>query len=122
MTERKSAWLALEDGLVLEGRSIGADGERGGDLVFNTAMSGYQEILTDPSYSGQGVVMTYPLIGNYGIVDGEDDESDRCWAEAFVVKELSSIPSNHRGRRHAAFDEAAARGRFHSLRCFDDRR
>jgi len=96
MTERKSAWLALEDGLVLAGRSIGADGERGGDLVFNTAMSGYQEILTDPSYSGQGVVMTYPLIGNYGIVDDEDDESGRCWAEAFVVKELSSIHSNHR--------------------------
>jgi carbamoyl-phosphate synthase small subunit len=96
MTERKSAWLALEDGLVLEGRSIGAHGERGGDLVFNTAMSGYQEILTDPSYAGQGVVMTYPLIGNYGVVDDEDDESGRCWAEAFVVKELSSIHSNHR--------------------------
>ncbi|MEZ6014670.1 MAG: glutamine-hydrolyzing carbamoyl-phosphate synthase small subunit [Planctomycetota bacterium] len=95
MTEQKRAWLALEDGLVMEGRSIGADGERGGDLVFNTAMTGYQEILTDPSYCGQGVVMTYPLIGNYGVSD-EDDESGRCWAEAFVVKELSSIHSNHR--------------------------
>ena len=95
MSGRKPAWLALEDGTVFEGRSIGADGERGGDLVFNTAMSGYQEILTDPSYCGQGVVMTYPLIGNYGVAE-EDDESDRCWAEAFVIKELSSIPSNHR--------------------------
>ncbi len=91
----KRAWLALENGLVLEGRSIGADGEAGGDLVFNTAMSGYQEILTDPSYAGQGVVMTYPLIGNYGVSD-EDMESDRCWAEAFVIKELSQIVSNHR--------------------------
>ncbi len=95
MSGRRPAWLALEDGTVFEGRSIGADGERGGDLVFNTAMSGYQEILTDPSYCGQGVVMTYPLIGNYGVAE-EDDESDRCWAEAFVIKELSSIPSNHR--------------------------
>ena len=63
------AWLALENGLVVEGRSVGASGEVSGDLVFNTAMTGYQEILTDPSYAGQGVVMTYPLIGNYGIAD-----------------------------------------------------
>ena len=89
------AALALENGLVLHGRSIGADGEASGDLVFNTAMTGYQEILTDPSYAGQGVVMTYPLIGNYG-VSGEDMESSRCWAEAFVIKELSEIASNHR--------------------------
>ena len=89
------AWLALENGLVLEGRSIGADGEASGDLVFNTAMTGYQEILTDPSYAGQGVVMTYPLIGNYGVAD-EDMESSRCWAEAFVIKELASKHSNHR--------------------------
>jgi len=95
MTDQQPAWLALEDGLVVEGRSIGAQGERGGDLVFNTAMTGYQEILTDPSYCGQGVLMTYPLIGNYGIAN-EDDESARCWAEAFVVKELSSIHSSHR--------------------------
>ena len=89
------AWLALESGLVVEGRSIGAPGEATGELVFNTAMSGYQEILTDPSYAGQGIVMTYPLIGNYGIAD-EDMESSRCWAEAFVIKELSSIASSHR--------------------------
>ena len=93
--QRGRAWLALENGLVLEGRSIGADGEASGDLVFNTAMSGYQEILTDPSYAGQGVVMTYPLIGNYGVAP-EDMESSRCWAEAFVIKELSEIASNHR--------------------------
>jgi carbamoyl-phosphate synthase small subunit len=93
--ENARAWLALENGIVLEGRSIGAPGEAGGDLVFNTAMSGYQEILTDPSYAGQGVVMTYPLIGNYGVAS-EDMESSRCWAEAFVIKELSEIASNHR--------------------------
>ena len=89
------AWLALENGLVVEGRSVGASGEVSGDLVFNTAMTGYQEILTDPSYAGQGIVMTYPLIGNYGIAD-EDMESSRCWAEAFVMKELSTVASNHR--------------------------
>jgi len=89
------AWLALENGLVLEGRSIGAPGEKGGDLVFHTGMSGYHEILTDPSYAGQVVLMTYPLIGNYGVAE-EDAESARAWPEAFVVKELSSIPSSHR--------------------------
>ena len=95
MSERKQAWIAFENGVVVEGRSIGADGERGGDFVFNTAMSGYHEILTDPSYAGQVVLMTYPLIGNYGVAE-EDAESAHAWAEAFVVKELSAIPSNHR--------------------------
>ena len=95
MSDRKKAYLALENGTVMEGNSIGADGEKGGDLVFNTAMSGYHEILTDPSYAGQVVLMTYPLIGNYGVAE-EDAESDRAWAEAFVVKELSSIASNFR--------------------------
>ncbi len=89
------AWLAVESGLVLEGRAVGAEGERSGDLVFNTAMSGYHEILTDPSYTGQVVVMTYPLIGNYGIAE-EDAESNRAWPEAFVMREMSSIPSSHR--------------------------
>ena len=79
----------------LEGRSVGADGEAGGDLVFNTAMTGYHEILTDPSYAGQVVLMTYPLIGNYGVAE-EDAESERAWAEAFVIKEMSAIASNHR--------------------------
>lgn len=89
------AWLAVENGQVFEGRAVGAAGERGGDLVFNTAMSGYHEILTDPSYAGQVVVMTYTQIGNYGVPD-EDDESARAWPEAFVMKEMSSIPSNFR--------------------------
>ena len=95
MTDRKPAALALENGLVMRGFSIGADGERTGDLVFNTAMSGYHEILTDPSYAGQVVLMTYPLIGNYGVAE-EDAESRRAWSEAFIIKELSSIPSSHR--------------------------
>lgn len=95
MSEQRKAWIALENGLVLEGRSVGADGEAGGDLVFNTAMTGYHEILTDPSYAGQVVIMTYPLIGNYGIAD-EDAESGRGWAEAFVMREMSSLASNHR--------------------------
>ena len=80
---------------MLHGRAVGADGESAGDLVFNTAMSGYHEILTDPSYAGQAVVMTYPLIGNYGVAE-MDAESDGAWAEAFIVKEMSSIHSNHR--------------------------
>ena len=95
MSERRIASLALENGTVLHGLAAGADGERSGDLVFNTAMCGYHEILTDPSYAGQVVLMTYPLIGNYGVAE-EDAESDRAWPEAFVVKEMSSIPSSHR--------------------------
>jgi carbamoyl-phosphate synthase small subunit len=95
MSGEKKAWLAVENGLFLEGASVGADGEAGGDLVFNTAMSGYQEILTDPSYAGQIVMMTYPLIGNYGVAE-EDSESGRAWAEAFVMREMSTIASNHR--------------------------
>ncbi|MBL8802672.1 MAG: glutamine-hydrolyzing carbamoyl-phosphate synthase small subunit [Planctomycetes bacterium] len=93
-----TAWLALENGVVLAGRACGAAGERSGDMVFNTAMTGYQEILTDPSYYGQVVVMTYPLIGNYGVAE-EDDESSAAWPEAFVVREMSSIRSNHRSTR-----------------------
>jgi carbamoyl-phosphate synthase small subunit len=92
------AWIALESGLVLEGRSVGAAGEKGGDLVFNTAMTGYHEILTDPSYAGQVVIMTYPLMGNYGVAD-EDAESAAAWAEAFVLREMSAIPSNRRATR-----------------------
>ncbi len=88
--------LALEDGTVFEGRSFGAPGEKAGELVFNTSMSGYQEILTDPSYKGQIVVMTYPLIGNYGIND-EDIESTAPKVEGFIVKENSTVFSNWRG-------------------------
>ena len=98
MTTTKRAWLALETGVVVEGRSVGADGESSGDLVFNTAMTGYHEILTDPSYAGQMVLMTYPLIGNYGVAD-EDAESAGAWAEGFVVKEMCQVPSSHRADR-----------------------
>src|SRR3954468_3025164 len=89
------AKLALEDGTVFTGRAFGARGEVEGEVVFNTSMTGYQEILTDPSYHGQIVAMTYPLIGNYG-VNAEDAESRRPWVRGFVVRELSRIPSNHR--------------------------
>jgi carbamoyl-phosphate synthase small subunit len=91
------AHLVLEDGTHFAGEQFGAEAEAFGELVFNTSMTGYQEILTDPSYKGQVVTMTYPLIGNYGVND-EDVESSRPWAEGFVVKELSSIASNHRSR------------------------
>ncbi|MDE0905566.1 MAG: glutamine-hydrolyzing carbamoyl-phosphate synthase small subunit [Planctomycetota bacterium] len=97
MSESKQAWLALENGEVFEGLSVGAEGEKGGELVFNTAMTGYQEILTDPSYAGQAVCMTYPMIGNYGICP-EDSESARAWPEAFVMREVCRTPSNHRSQ------------------------
>ena len=89
------AKLALEDGTVFTGRACGAAGEVDGEVVFNTSMTGYQEILTDPSYHGQIVAMTYPMIGNYG-VNAEDAESGRPWVRAFVVRELSRVASNHR--------------------------
>lgn len=91
----ETAKLALEDGTVFTGRAFGARGEADGEVVFNTSMTGYQEILTDPSYHGQIVVMTYPLIGNYG-VNAEDAESRRPWVRGFVVRELSRFVSNHR--------------------------
>ncbi|WP_294472537.1 carbamoyl phosphate synthase small subunit [uncultured Intestinimonas sp.] len=89
------ATLILENGSVFQGQSIGAPEERVCEMVFNTSMVGYQEILTDPSYAGQGIVMSYPLIGNYG-VNQEDNESCRPWAEAFVVRHLSRRGSNFR--------------------------
>jgi carbamoyl-phosphate synthase small subunit len=89
------AKLALEDGAVYTGRAFGAAGERFGEVVFNTSMTGYQEVLTDPSYKGQVVTMTYPLIGNYGI-NAEDAESQRPQVEGFIVRELSRSPSNFR--------------------------
>ncbi len=93
----KKAILLLEDGYALDGHSFGADGEALGEVVFNTSMTGYQEILTDPSYKGQIVTMTYPLIGNYG-VNPEDIESAKPWAEGFVVKERSRVVSNWRAK------------------------
>ncbi|MFN2500672.1 MAG: glutamine-hydrolyzing carbamoyl-phosphate synthase small subunit [Pyrinomonadaceae bacterium] len=95
MRKKQPAILVLEDGRSFSGWSFGADGETLGEIVFNTSMSGYQEILTDPSYAGQIVCMTYPLIGNYG-VNKEDVESRRPWVEGFVVREASNIASNHR--------------------------
>lgn len=94
----KRAILLLEDGTVFLGSSFGAEGEAVGEVVFNTSMTGYQEILTDPSYKGQMVAMTCPLIGNYG-VNSEDVESNRPWLEGFIVKEYSAIPSNWRSER-----------------------
>ena len=91
----ETAKLALEDGTVFTGRAFGARGEADGEVVFNTSMTGYQEILTDPSYHGQIVAMTYPLIGNYG-VNAEDAESRRPWVRGFVVRELSRLVSNYR--------------------------
>lgn len=95
------ALIALEDGTVFEGRSFTGPGEAVGEIVFNTSMSGYQEILTDPSYTGQIVTMTYPLIGNYG-VNPEDMESAGVHPKAFLVKEYSAIPSNFRSRQTLA--------------------
>ncbi|MBI3652236.1 MAG: glutamine-hydrolyzing carbamoyl-phosphate synthase small subunit [Acidobacteria bacterium] len=89
------AILALEDGRVWRGRGFGAATEVVGEVVFNTSITGYQEILTDPSYCGQIVTMTYPLIGNYG-VNGEDSESRKIFAEGLVVRELSRAVSNWR--------------------------
>ena len=89
------ALLALEDGRTFRGRAWAAEGEVCGEMVFNTSMTGYQEVLTDPSYAGQIVCMTYPLIGNYG-VNETDSESTRPWVEGFVVREASRITSNWR--------------------------
>jgi len=93
----RPAILALEDGRVFRGRSWAAEGESTGEMVFNTSMTGYQEVLTDPSYAGQIVCMTYPLIGNYG-VNSEDEESDRPWVEGFVVREASRMASSWRAQ------------------------
>ena len=95
------AILALEDGTVFTGRSFTGHGESVGEVVFNTSMSGYQEILTDPSYCGQMVTMTYPLIGNYGVND-EDVESGRVHVKALLVKEYQEYPSNWRSQQSLA--------------------
>jgi carbamoyl-phosphate synthase small subunit len=92
---RPSAVLALEDGSVFRGESFGAEGACGGEVVFNTSLTGYQEILTDPSYKGQIVTMTAPLIGNYG-VNAEDAEAEKPWVEGFVCREVAKVPSNFR--------------------------
>jgi len=94
----KPAVLALADGTIFRGRALGFEGETVGEVVFNTAMTGYQEILTDPSYKGQIVLMTATQIGNYGVTP-EDDESHRVWAEGFIVREASKHRSNWRSRQ-----------------------
>jgi carbamoyl-phosphate synthase small subunit len=92
------ALIALEDGTIFEGRSFTGSGEAIGEIVFNTSLSGYQEILTDPSYTGQIVTMTYPLIGNYG-VNSEDMESAAAHPRAFLIKEYNGFPSNYRSEQ-----------------------
>ena len=101
MPNKTPALLALEDGRTFRGRSWAADGEVCGEIVFNTSMTGYQEVLTDPSYAGQIVCMTYPLIGNYGVNEA-DSESDRPWVEGFVVREASRLTSNWRAEESLA--------------------
>lgn len=103
-----NARMVLEDGTSFAGRRFGAPGDADGEVVFNTAMTGYQEILTDPSYAGQIVVMTYPQIGNYGIAP-EDFESRKPFLSALVVKEASRIPSNWRSQ-HSLGSYLAAKG------------
>lgn len=88
------AFLILEDGTVFTGTSIGSTKDMISEIVFNTSMTGYLEVLTDPSYAGQAVVMTYPLIGNYGITP--DMESKKAWPDGYIVRELSRMPSNFR--------------------------
>ena len=95
MPERDKALLVFEDGQTYEGIAFGARGEAFGEVVFNTSMCGYQEILTDPSYHGQIVLMTYPLIGNYG-TNAEDVESKKVYTPGFIVREASSVYSNFR--------------------------
>ncbi len=95
-----SAILALEDGTVFEGSSFGAPAERSGEVVFNTALTGYQEVFTDPSYAGQIVILTNPQIGNYG-TSSEDNESARPYIEGLVVREFSAIASNWRSDAEA---------------------
>src|SRR5688572_21808261 len=90
-----NAILALEDGTVYHGSGFGAQASACGEVCFNTSMTGYQEILTDPSYKGQIVTMTYPHIGNYGI-NSEDPESRGIWLEGMIVRELSPVVSNYR--------------------------
>src|SRR5579862_1841785 len=96
-----SAILALEDGTVFEGRSFGAPAQRSGEVVFNTAITGYQEIFTDPSYAGQIVILTNPQIGNYGTSAG-DNESARPYIEGLVVREFSRVTSNWRSDKEAS--------------------
>jgi carbamoyl-phosphate synthase small subunit len=114
----KKALLALADGTVFEGLALGHEGETAGEIVFNTAMTGYQEILTDPSYKGQIVTMTCPHIGNYGVTR-QDAESRRVWAEGFIVKESGRRPSNWRAEQ--SLDEYLKESRVTGIQGIDTR-
>ncbi len=98
ISRTKQAKIALENGIIFKGFSFGANGTSAGEIIFNTSITGYQEILTDPSYKAQIVTMTYPLIGNYGI-NSEDIESKRPFIEGFIIRECSRIPSNWRSEK-----------------------
>ena len=98
MSDHKKAILLLEDGTTFTGRSFGAAGETIGEVVFNTSMTGYQEIVTDPSYKGQLVTMTYPLIGNYGMHE-TDNESNQIWADGLIVREYTTYPNRKAGTK-----------------------
>src|SRR5215471_14699274 len=115
---KKSATLLLEDGRVFRGNGHGFEGEAVGEVVFNTSMTGYQEILTDPSYAGQIVTMTYPLIGNTGI-NPEDVESRKPFLEAFIVRHMSPIASNWRTTE--SLDDYLAKHRIPVLSDIDTR-
>ncbi len=115
----KKACLVLENGEYFSGQSIGCEGYAEGEIVFNTSMTGYQEILTDPSYKGQIVTMTYPLIGNYGC-NSEDIESGRPWVEGFVIKELAALPSNW--RKTERLEEFLRRHKIVAIQGVDTRR
>jgi carbamoyl-phosphate synthase small subunit len=114
----KTAVLALADGTVFKGQALGFEGETMGEVVFNTAMTGYQEILTDPSYKGQIVLMTSTQIGNYGVTP-DDDESRRVWAEGYIVREASKRMSSWRGRQ--SFEEYLLHHRIVSIQGIDTR-
>jgi carbamoyl-phosphate synthase small subunit len=114
----RPALLVLRDGRAFRGEALGAVGETSGEVIFNTAMSGYQEILTDPSYRGQIVAMTYPLIGNYGLNE-EDAESRRPWVNGFIVKEASAVASSWRGR--VSLDEYLRRHGIVGIQAIDTR-
>lgn len=95
LQNQKKAWLVLANGMVLEGKSMGCTGTVVGEIVFATGMTGYQETLTDPSYYGQIVIQTFPLVGNYGI-NSMDGESQHCWLKGYIVREWCEVPSNFR--------------------------
>ena len=95
LQNQKKAWLVLANGTVLEGKSMGCTGTVVGEIVFATGMTGYQETLTDPSYYGQIVIQTFPLVGNYGI-NSMDGESQHCWLKGYIVREWCEVPSNFR--------------------------